>query len=63
MANKDNVKGQITINCEDIILDAFRALADKEDMSMSKFGRSLILKELQARELLPADTLLRLAYG
>lgn len=51
---------QIVIAVELPVAEAFAALARKEEKSGSSFGRELIIQQLQARGVLPAETIARL---
>lgn len=51
---------QIVIAIEEPVLEAFTALARREGISNSALGRSLIVRELMRRELLPPDMLQQL---
>lgn len=65
MANSnDNVRTtQISLYVEDVIAEAFGAIARKDGITMSAYGRRLVLEELMRRELLPNETILRLLAG
>lgn len=65
MANSnDNVRTtQISLYVEDVIAEAFSAIARKDNITMSAYGRRLVLEELMRRELLPNETILRLLAG
>lgn len=65
MANSnDNVRTtQISLYVEDVIAEAFSAISRKDGVTMSAYGRRLVLEELMRRELLPNETILRLLAG
>lgn len=61
MASDKGRKNRIAINVEDSIYEAFTALADKEGVAVSDLGRSIIVSYLNDRQLLPEETIRRLA--
>lgn len=65
MANSnENVRTtQVSSYVEDVVAEAFSAIARKDGTTMSAYCRRLILEELMRRELLPNETILRLLAG
>lgn len=54
-------RNRVAVNLEDSVHEALQQIAHKEDLSASEYMRSLIIKDLVSRDLLPEATLHRLA--